>query len=180
MNSPIRCLLPALAGWLALAALALPEGGHPRIVLVAAYLVCGPGYAVAGTQATRLATAVTSVAISCALLGVTAETYLLAGAFSAPHVLGSLAGLTTSAALIRAGLAAANRQARTPSPRTAAPHRRVPAPSSRDAVSILRAAPPSPRVVAPSPRAALPASRPVTSASRTAPPSPRAAGREPR
>jgi hypothetical protein len=108
MNSPTRALLPALAGWLAFVALALPEAGPPRllrIVIVVGFVLYGPGYAVAGGQATLLATAVTAVAGSTALLGVTAEAYLLAGAFSAPHVLGTLAGLTTGAALIRTGAA---------------------------------------------------------------------------
>ncbi|MYV99338.1 hypothetical protein [Streptomyces sp. SID3343] len=112
MNSPTRCLLPALAGWLAFAALGLPEGGPLRIVIVVAFVLCGPGYAVAGGRGTPLATAVTAVATSAALLAITAEAYLLAGAFTAPHVLGTLAGLTTSAALVRTATT-------TPAPRVA-------------------------------------------------------------
>ncbi|MGW1988778.1 hypothetical protein [Embleya sp. NPDC001921] len=101
MTRPIRAVLPAAAGWLAFGALELPAEHPLRVLVVVAFLALGPGYAVAGDGTTALATAVTSVAGSAALGALTAEAYLLAGAFSAPRVLGTLAGLTTTAALIR-------------------------------------------------------------------------------
>ncbi|MET7304345.1 hypothetical protein [Embleya sp. NPDC005575] len=101
MTGPIRAALPAAAGWLAFGAPALPAGQPLRVLVVAVFLAVGPGYALAGDGATALATAVTSVAGSAALCALTAEAFLLAGAFSGPRVLGTLAGLTTTAALIR-------------------------------------------------------------------------------
>ncbi|MGW9209491.1 hypothetical protein ACWGR4_21185 [Embleya sp. NPDC055664] len=101
MTGPIRALWPAAAGWSAFGALELPAEHPLRVLVVVAFLAVGPGYALAGEGASVLATVVTSVAGSAALCALTAEAYLLAGAFSAPRVIGTLAGLTTTAALIR-------------------------------------------------------------------------------
>ncbi|WP_406288143.1 hypothetical protein [Embleya sp. NBC_00896] len=100
-NDPVRYLLPAATGWLAFAALELPAGHPLRVLVVVAFLAVGPGFAVAGAGPNRLSTAVTAVVTSAALGALTAEAYLLAGTFSGPRVLGTLAGLTTTAALIR-------------------------------------------------------------------------------
>ncbi|MFF7248363.1 hypothetical protein ACFZBU_31130 [Embleya sp. NPDC008237] len=101
MTGAIRAALPAAAGWLAFGASTLPAGQPLRGLVVVAFLAVGPGYAIAGDAGTALATAVTSIAGSAALCALTAQAYLLAGAFSGPRVLGTLAALTTTAALIR-------------------------------------------------------------------------------
>ncbi|MFI1384553.1 hypothetical protein [Embleya sp. NPDC020886] len=101
MTGPIRAAWPAAAGWLAFGSLALPAGQPLRVLVVVVFLALGPGYAIAGDGGTAPATAVISVVGSAALCALTAEAYLLAGAFSGPRVLGTLAGLTTLAALIR-------------------------------------------------------------------------------
>ncbi|GCE02104.1 hypothetical protein [Embleya hyalina] len=101
MTGPIRAVWPAAAGWSAFGALELPAEHPLRALVVVAFLAVGPGYALAGEGASVLTTAVTSVAGSAASCALTAEAYLLAGAFSAPRVVGTLAGLTTIAVLIR-------------------------------------------------------------------------------
>ncbi|MGC0423036.1 hypothetical protein [Embleya sp. AB8] len=112
MTGPIRAGWPAAAGWAAFATLELPAGHPLRVLVVVAFLAVGPGYALAGDTGSGLATAVTAVAGSAALGALTAEAYLLAGAFSGPRVLGTLAGLTTTATLIRtaAGTSASRRE----------------------------------------------------------------------
>jgi len=98
---PAHHLIPAVAGWLAFAGLELPDGHPVRVVLVVAFLLLGPGYAVAGPGRTVLAGTVTTVATSCALCALVAQAHFLTGTFSAASVLATLAGLTTTAAFIR-------------------------------------------------------------------------------
>ncbi|MFC1430430.1 family 16 glycosylhydrolase [Streptacidiphilus sp. N1-3] len=103
-----------LSGWVALAATALPASpavlGWLRVLVVACFLVAGPGAAAVRAAARapdrrgrgweRLEAAVLTVALSLSISAVVAEGFSLAHGFSSARVVGTLAAVTTALALL--------------------------------------------------------------------------------
>ncbi|MFC1407992.1 family 16 glycosylhydrolase [Streptacidiphilus sp. N1-12] len=103
-----------LSGWVALAATALPASpavlGWLRVLVVACFLVAGPGGAAVRAAARapdrrgrgweRLEAAVLTVALSLSISAVVAEGFSLAHGFSSARVVGTLAAVTTALALL--------------------------------------------------------------------------------
>ncbi|GAA1268234.1 hypothetical protein GCM10009665_66170 [Kitasatospora nipponensis] len=92
----------ALSGWAALLVTALPAGFPLRVVLLAAFLLLGPGAAAVRPVSPRrtdpldaLEGLVLTVAVSLALLALVAEAFYLNHAFTVPRAVGALAALTT-------------------------------------------------------------------------------------
>ncbi|MER5866306.1 glycoside hydrolase family 16 protein [Kitasatospora sp. NPDC002040] len=99
---PYARLLPALAGWAALGAVALPA--PVRVPVTLAFLLAGPGMALTGLTArrrTRLETAVLALTVSLAVDTLVAVALHLGGWFTPARAVLVLAVLTTLAVLLR-------------------------------------------------------------------------------
>jgi hypothetical protein len=110
MNRPAALtVLTAASGWITLAALALPDASVPRILIVIAFVTCGPGAAVVrparsvlrrhGHTLAGLEAAILVVAVSVSACTLVAELFLLTHSFTAVRCTVTLAVLTTAAAL---------------------------------------------------------------------------------
>ncbi|HET9168221.1 MAG TPA: hypothetical protein VFN97_02260 [Actinospica sp.] len=102
-------ILAAASGWIALAALLLPDASMPRILIAAAFITCGPGAAALrpartvlrrhGQALAGLEAAVVVVAVSVSVGALVAEAFLLTHSFTAVRCTVALAVLTTITAL---------------------------------------------------------------------------------
>lgn len=109
-RSAALTVLAAVSGWIALAALRLPDASVARIAIEAAFVSCGPGAAVvrpAGSILRRhgrpldvLEAAIVAVAVSLSVSALAAEAFLLTHSFTTARCTGALAVFTTIAALL--------------------------------------------------------------------------------
>jgi hypothetical protein len=120
MNRSIALtVLTAASGWIALAALLLPDASVPRIVIGAAFIALGPGAAAirpAGRVLRRhghaldvLEMGIVVVAVSVSVCTLVAEVFLLAHSFTIMRCTVALAILTTITALWPTGRTPAER-----------------------------------------------------------------------
>ncbi|MFG2818185.1 family 16 glycosylhydrolase [Kitasatospora sp. NPDC048365] len=106
---PVR-LLPAVVGWAALAATALPAGSAPRAAVTGAFLLTCPGTAALlaarpdwlrpGSRPEMFSAAALAVALSAALSVLTAQALFLGHAFTVRRAVLALAALTTVLVLL--------------------------------------------------------------------------------
>ncbi|SDT29027.1 Beta-glucanase, GH16 family [Streptomyces sp. TLI_053] len=145
----VRRAAPALLGWAAVAATALPAGSPPRVALTAAFVLAGPGAAALSGRPTiaraagpdRWAAAVLVLALSLALASLTTVGLMLGGVFSARTALVVLAAVSTLLVVLpprsRSSRSSSSSRSLTSRPRSSRPRSSRPR-TSRPRTSRLR------------------------------------------